>query len=105
MKGVVSFISHKDIPGVNSFTPTVLTPQVEEIFCSVYVKYNGQPIGLIVAETHQLAMTAAASVKVTYDPPKSKPYFTTEQVLQAPESEQTQRIETKVDVKPSKTGI
>lgn len=36
------------------------------MFCSGNVKYAGQPLGLIVAETQVLALHAASKVKVEY---------------------------------------
>lgn len=38
----------------------------EEILCEGNVKYNGQPIGIIVAETQNAADIASRLVKVTY---------------------------------------
>ncbi|XP_047998096.1 indole-3-acetaldehyde oxidase-like isoform X2 [Leguminivora glycinivorella] len=66
--GVLAFYSAKDIPGVNSFTPgdNAFFLAQEEVFCSGSVKYNGQVIGLIVAETRTIAEYASKLVEVRY---------------------------------------
>lgn len=59
-----------DIPGDNSFTPTraqFLSLDDEEIFCSGCIKYNGQPVGLVVAETEEIARRATLLVEIEYD--------------------------------------
>ncbi|CAG2057498.1 unnamed protein product, partial [Timema podura] len=65
--GVVRFLTAEDIPGKNSFTPAlVFLFETEEIFCSGKVLFAGQPVGLIVAETQQVANMAAQKVKIEY---------------------------------------
>lgn len=39
----------------------------EELFCSGTVLYNGQPVGIIVAETFEVAHLAATLVDIQYD--------------------------------------
>nr|XP_024214404.1 xanthine dehydrogenase-like isoform X2 [Halyomorpha halys] len=79
--GVVAFYSAKDIPGKNSFaTFSLLAPEDEELFCSGPVKYAGQPVGIIVAKTHDLAIKAAKMVKIEYSNEK-KPLLTVKEVL------------------------
>lgn len=48
--------------------PTKIEPagDTEEIFCSSIVRFYNQPIGLIVAETIELANQASKSVKIDY---------------------------------------
>ncbi|XP_049943149.1 uncharacterized protein LOC126419914 [Schistocerca serialis cubense] len=66
--GVVAYYDAKDIPGKNSFYPkSFFSFTEEEIFCSGNVKYNGQPVGMIVAESHDIAVEAAKLVKINYD--------------------------------------
>ena len=70
LDGVRHFYAAKDIPGKNSFTPlSVLTPVDEEIFIPINgeVLYNGQPVGVICADTITLAIAAAALVKIVYE--------------------------------------
>lgn len=69
MPGVHAFYSAADIPGTNSFAPPLfLFGEPEEIFVGTAseVKFYGQPIGVIVADTMDLANLAATQVRVTY---------------------------------------
>lgn len=45
----------------------MLVFEPEEIFCSSDVRFHGQPIGIILAETHEIANYAAEQVDVTYE--------------------------------------
>lgn len=67
--GVAAFFSAKDIPGTNNFAPlkATLIFETEEIFCSSDVKFYGQPVGIILASTHELANKAAEIVEVKYE--------------------------------------
>ncbi|XP_065087118.1 uncharacterized protein LOC135708873 [Ochlerotatus camptorhynchus] len=68
MSGVVGFFTASDIPGANSFTPQVLGfPEVEEILCSGEVRFYGQPVGIIVAETFEIANNAVKWVEIRYE--------------------------------------
>ena len=64
-----AFFSSKDIPGKNTFYPSNMFGYVtaEEIFCSGKVLFNGQPVGIILADTFSLANYAASLVKITYE--------------------------------------
>ncbi|XP_041455770.1 xanthine dehydrogenase/oxidase-like [Lytechinus variegatus] len=61
--GVVQFVSHTDVPGVNG---QILDP-TEEVFVSKTVQAVGQPIGGIVARDRQTATRAAKLVSVHYE--------------------------------------
>ncbi|XP_048477717.1 probable aldehyde oxidase gad-3 [Plutella xylostella] len=68
LPGVIAFYTVKDIPGLNSFTPldTFFNTQQEEELCDGNVKFHGQPIGIIVAETEVVANRASKLVKINY---------------------------------------
>ena len=65
MTGVVDFFTANDIPGVNNWQ--VFGGDIpEEIFSSGKVYYVGQSVGMVVAETREIAVEAAHRVKVVY---------------------------------------
>jgi len=63
--GVIEYIDHKDIPGLNNVTAH--KKFAEPLFVSGHVSYAGQAIGLIVAETFEIAHKASRMVKVEYN--------------------------------------
>ncbi|XP_039453634.1 uncharacterized protein LOC120432483 [Culex pipiens pallens] len=78
VKGVVGFYSAKNIPGCNNFMPAELGyPEVEEIFCSGEVGYHGQPVGMVLAESFELANRAAALVDICYERTSRRPVYPT----------------------------
>lgn len=84
--GVHSFYSAKDIPGKNSFTrrdPNVGILEDERILVEIdsMIQYNGQPCGIIVANSMALANFAATQVKITYKKVKGKEPLVTGNVL------------------------
>lgn len=89
--GVVQFISAGNIPGSNSFMPYAGTSkhylpygeEEEEIFCTGKVLFHGQPVGLILAETLELANRAAKLVRIEYSEPDGPVLPTLKHVLQA----------------------
>ena len=66
MPGVVDFVDANDIPGLNSWKPGGLGRVYEEIFATGKIYYAGQSIGLILAETRDIAIEAARKVKIVY---------------------------------------
>ena len=58
------FISHKDIPENTRFG---LKEEDEEIFVSKKVLFYGQIIGMIVAESKEIAKKAATHVEIDYE--------------------------------------
>ena len=66
MPGVVDFVDHRDVPGANSWKPYGHHVQ-EEIFSSGKIHYAGQSLGLILAETRDIAIEAAKRVKIVQE--------------------------------------
>lgn len=68
ISGVHYFFSAKDIPGKNSFTPTsYLTTEPEEIFVGTGdILFYDQPVGIILADSLELANYAATKVRIMY---------------------------------------
>lgn len=100
--GVKAFITYKDIPGINSFTPAAISPTAEQLFCEDKILYNGQPIGLILAENQGLAYVGAAAVKVTYEATQEIPAFNIDDIKK---NKQEWRITNAVKVEPKRKGI
>ncbi|CAH2090112.1 unnamed protein product [Euphydryas editha] len=99
--GVVAFLTAKDIPGKNSFTPHDL-PWLgfnEEILASKKILYFGQPIGIIAAVTRKLAIKAASLVKVSYIKYKAKPVLSIADALVAPDNNKRIREEVNIVAK------
>ncbi|XP_050091459.1 xanthine dehydrogenase/oxidase-like [Anopheles aquasalis] len=65
--GVAAFLCAKDVPGFNNFMPLEMgAREVEEIFCSGQVNFVGQIVGMMCAESFELANRAAALVRIEY---------------------------------------
>lgn len=95
MPGVISYIDHKDIPGKNLFCSPPLLKIEEELFCSGKVLYNGQPVGLILANSFDEAQAATNRVNITYEKPDKTPIFKIKDVLNTNERERIENISTK----------
>ncbi len=69
MAGVMAYIDASDIPGQNTwkFNNFLGPVKPEPIFAAGKSEYAGQAIGLVVAETRDIAIAAAKLVKVTYN--------------------------------------
>ena len=61
---MVDFVDANDVPGVNDWRHNRKIP--EEIFSSGKIHYAGQSVGLIVAETREIALEAARKVVIEY---------------------------------------
>ena len=58
-----SFVDAKDIPGINDW---MMKKVPEPLFSTTRSEFAGQPVGVIVAETRELATEAAKLVKIAY---------------------------------------
>lgn len=65
LEGVYKILTHKDVPGLNGFGIAV---QDQPVLCSDRVRYQGDAIALIGAETDALARKAADLINVEYEP-------------------------------------
>ena len=63
-RGVVAVYTARDIPGTNDCGPII---HDDPIFADGIVMYVGQPLFIVVADTHDNARRAARLAKVTYD--------------------------------------
>ncbi|KAG5312463.1 XDH dehydrogenase, partial [Acromyrmex insinuator] len=105
IKDVVAFFSAKDIPGKNlcisAISKMTSLPEDELLFAEENVLYAGQPVGVIVANTHNSANEAAKLVKIIYKKPlpKTKPVISIEDALN---SQDNTRIRESANI-PAKT--
>ncbi|KAG5332847.1 XDH oxidase, partial [Acromyrmex heyeri] len=104
IKGVVAFFTADDIPGQNlcisAISKLTSLPEDELLFAKEDVLYAGQPVGVIVAKTHNLANEAAKLVKIIYkEPLKTKPVISIEDALN---SQDNTRIRESANI-PAKT--
>ena len=63
--GVVAVLTHKDVPGVNGFG--IVVPD-QPVLCHDKVRYLGDAIAIIAAESMEAAERAAQLVEVEYEP-------------------------------------
>ncbi|HET8529128.1 MAG TPA: molybdopterin cofactor-binding domain-containing protein [Gaiellaceae bacterium] len=63
-EGVHSVITHADVPGLNAHGRTV--PD-QPVFCHDYVRFTGDPIALVLADSREQAEAAAELVRVEYE--------------------------------------
>ncbi|XP_018397765.1 PREDICTED: xanthine dehydrogenase/oxidase-like [Cyphomyrmex costatus] len=87
MKGVIAFFSADDVPGENlcisAASKLTSLPEDELLFAKENVLYAGQPVGVIVAETHNLANEAADLVQITYSEDVKNPIISIEYAINA----------------------
>lgn len=82
LEGVIAVYTAKDIPGKNSFAFPGIQLQTDDevILADQDIKYHGQPVAIVVAETQDFAINAAKKVKVTYkNVPNTVPVLTINQ--------------------------
>lgn len=93
----MAFYSAKDIPGDNAFAGPILIffEEDEELFVGDRVKFHGQPAGVIVAESYELAHRAAKLVIVEYARTANGALFTNMADVLVSEEARKARIERK----------
>ncbi|XP_014217161.1 xanthine dehydrogenase-like [Copidosoma floridanum] len=95
--GVVAFYSAKNIPGKNLFINSGLSFESLEydeiLFADNEVQYAGQPYGMIVAESQNIAQYAASKVSLVYKATsKRKPLITVQDVINANDKSRIKKI-------------
>ncbi|XP_073981070.1 uncharacterized protein isoform X1 [Rhodnius prolixus] len=108
MPGIIAFYNADHIPGQNTFiqppTSYNYNLEFEEIFCSGKTLCAGQPVGIVVAISQELAIKASRCVKIEYASVE-KPLITVQDVLDAGDQSRIilkhviEPTETKQDVK------
>lgn len=63
--GVVTIITHRDVPGLNAFG--IIVPD-QPVLCSNKVRYIGDSVAVVAAESKEAAEVAAEQVEVDYEP-------------------------------------
>jgi CO/xanthine dehydrogenase Mo-binding subunit len=63
--GVVAVLTHRDVPGLNAFG--ILIPD-QPALCSDKVRFSGDSVAVVAAETQEIAEKAADLVEVDYEP-------------------------------------
>ncbi|XP_059612684.1 xanthine dehydrogenase/oxidase-like [Phlebotomus argentipes] len=92
--GVIAFFRASDIPGVNNcMSRKHLQAEIEEeIFASSEILYHAQPVGMIVAESFDIAQLASKKVKIIYERSTTDQIFLTPtDVLEANEEDRIER--------------
>jgi xanthine dehydrogenase large subunit len=77
MPGVVAVLGPRDIPGANNIAPAAA---VEPLFADPVVEFAGMPLALVVAETRDAALRAAAAVRPDIE--ALEPVLTVERALE-----------------------
>jgi CO/xanthine dehydrogenase Mo-binding subunit len=76
-EGVLAVITGKDIPGPNLIG--VLPPHDQPVLATDVIRYAGESVALVVAETHQAAKRAARAVEIEVEP--LEPILTVDEAL------------------------
>jgi CO/xanthine dehydrogenase Mo-binding subunit len=67
MPGVKAVITHADVPGKNA-VPLVF--EDEPFLAQDYLRFHGEPVALVVADSYEEALAAAEKVKISAEPLK-----------------------------------
>ncbi|MEM6382441.1 MAG: molybdopterin cofactor-binding domain-containing protein [Pseudomonadota bacterium] len=65
LTGVRAVVTHKDVPGLNAFGIVV---QDQPALCDTLVRYEGDPVAAVAADTKEIADQAINLIDVTYEP-------------------------------------
>lgn len=65
LPGVVCVLTHKDVPGLNGFGIVI---QDQPVLCADKVRYEGDAVALVAAETKEIAQEAIRLIDVQYEP-------------------------------------
>lgn len=65
LEGVVSVVTHKDVPGVNGFG--IVIPDMP-VLCADKVRYVGDAVVAVAAESEEIAEKAISLIEVDYEP-------------------------------------
>ncbi|XP_061392406.1 uncharacterized protein LOC133327888 [Musca vetustissima] len=107
LPGVVAIFTAKDIrPGGNrvSIKDNFFFMEDEELFLEGEVKYYGQPVGVVVAETNALANRAAEMIELTYEGGRKEVFSTMKEVLNTAAASDRIRHEIKSEYSASGTS-
>lgn len=63
--GVHAVVTHKDVPGLNAFGIVI---QDQPALCSDHVRYEGDPVAAVAADTKEIAEAALDLIVVDYEP-------------------------------------
>jgi CO/xanthine dehydrogenase Mo-binding subunit len=61
--GVLAVVTHRDVPGDNAYG---IACDDQPVFCSDRIRYEGDPVAGVVAETREIAVRAAGKIRITY---------------------------------------
>ncbi|HHW40627.1 MAG TPA: xanthine dehydrogenase family protein molybdopterin-binding subunit [Syntrophomonadaceae bacterium] len=64
LSGVIAVVTYKDVPGLNGYG--IAIPD-QPVFCEDRVRYEGDPIAGVIAETREIAEQAAARIRIRYE--------------------------------------
>lgn len=65
LEGVISVVTHKDVPGVNGFG--IVIPDMP-VLCADKVRYIGDAVAAVAAESEEIAEKALSLIEVDYEP-------------------------------------
>ena len=61
--GVLAVVTHRDVPGCNAYG---IACDDQPVFCRDRIRYEGDPVAGVVAETREIAARAAGKIRIVY---------------------------------------